>query len=615
MSGQWEVVSKKKDKNNKQPVQKINNIKDNKKKSVIADTKVEDVLPQSQIKSLFGKNKENQKQEKVEKNKKVETQAKKPQKKIEKQPEPIKPKPPKSIESALNSINVEDFKNKFETTKTLFPDAHLLWLKELAQFLNQKVTIEVIDPTFKNKAECFPYSAIPIPIRNVMEKAVKEAGKENVQVFYDISLQAMATDMSKGLPALGHKLFIQLLVLGDPKIVIPNLSKHITLRNSYQNRQAIGLSILWAVGQAGIKDFNIGFKVFQDIMLPIIEMKNYSRYVITYLIDLINRFNDIPITKEQYLSVMDTIYSNKKNVPADLTQSLQNTVPKLKLLLFTNNSDKYNSFIEPLLKNLAINENISYRNEICDVIITSLQKDHTCFGTWNKNYTKTLPSSAILLNYMDTHWKQIYKKFNRKIFKELLNTYLITNEDLLTKKRKDDGLIESTEAIKKIRNRMSSKKSVSFPFKTLAVLLLLGAGLFVLYDIKQQGSWEKSKTLKGLQDSGIYEYMNKAGNRAKQGSLWIHQHIDNKFPGYADKIVEVVGPYVQLIRDLALIWWNIMNNIKDLIIEKYPSVLKSIDSYAPGLIEQSSKTVYNVWSSSVLYINRSVDYLKREVFV
>lgn len=135
-------------------------------------------------------------------------------------------------------------------------------------------------------------------------------------------------------------------------------------------------------------------------MLPIIEMKNYSRYVITYLIDLINRFNDVPITKEQYLSIMDIVYSNKKNVPTDLIQSLNNIVPKLKLLLFTNNSDKYNSFIEPLLKNLATNDNASYKDELCDVIITCLYKDHTCFGTWNKNYTKTLTSSAILLNYM-----------------------------------------------------------------------------------------------------------------------------------------------------------------------------------------------------------------------
>lgn len=93
-----------------------------------------------------------------------------------------------------------------------------------------------------------------------MDKTVKEAGKENTQVFYEICLQSMATDMGKGLPALGHKLFIQLLTLNDPKIVLTNLSKHIILRNSYQNKQSIGLSILWALGQAGIKDFNIGFK-------------------------------------------------------------------------------------------------------------------------------------------------------------------------------------------------------------------------------------------------------------------------------------------------------------------------------------------------------------------
>lgn len=42
MSGQWEIVGKKKEKNNKQPPQKINP-KENKKKNMIADTKVEDV--------------------------------------------------------------------------------------------------------------------------------------------------------------------------------------------------------------------------------------------------------------------------------------------------------------------------------------------------------------------------------------------------------------------------------------------------------------------------------------------------------------------------------------------------------------------------------------------
>lgn len=70
----------------------------------------------------------------------------------------------------------------------------------------------------------------------------------------------MATDMSKGLSALGHKIYLQYLAMKDPKIASTNLQKHSVLRNSYQNRQNIGLSVLWALGQAGLKDFNIGLK-------------------------------------------------------------------------------------------------------------------------------------------------------------------------------------------------------------------------------------------------------------------------------------------------------------------------------------------------------------------
>lgn len=42
LSGQWEVVGKKKEKNSKQLPQKVNS-KENKKKNVIKETKVEDV--------------------------------------------------------------------------------------------------------------------------------------------------------------------------------------------------------------------------------------------------------------------------------------------------------------------------------------------------------------------------------------------------------------------------------------------------------------------------------------------------------------------------------------------------------------------------------------------
>lgn len=60
----------------------------------------------------------------------------------------------------LLQINVDELKNKLEATKTLFPEAHIIWLKELAQFLNQRIIVEVQDPAFRNKSECFPYTAV-----------------------------------------------------------------------------------------------------------------------------------------------------------------------------------------------------------------------------------------------------------------------------------------------------------------------------------------------------------------------------------------------------------------------------------------------------------------------
>lgn len=135
-------------------------------------------------------------------------------------------------------------------------------------------------------------------------------------------------------------------------------------------------------------------------MYPLIEMKNYSRYVVSYLINLINRFNDVPLTKEQYQFIAELIFSNKKNFPTDLSQSLQETTPKLKLLLFTGNNDKYHSFVEFFLKKLTVVDHKGYRKELCDIIMTCVQKDGTIFSTWSKNYTKYLVASSILLNYI-----------------------------------------------------------------------------------------------------------------------------------------------------------------------------------------------------------------------
>lgn len=237
-------------------------------------------------------------------------------------------------------------------------------------------------------------------MKNVIEKSVKEAGKNNTQLFFDICLTSMATDMSKGLPALGNKFFLQYISMNEPRLVSANISKHVTLRTSYQNRPNIGLSILWAVGHVGINDLHSGLKAFQELFLPLLEMKNYSRFVVQYLLDLLNRKYDDSISRDEFLLILDTIYSNRKNFPVDLKEELSKKIADVKGLLLKNNKETHHSYVEVFLKKIITDSNKSYQSYICDVLVEVFAKDATTLSTWNKVYAKNVAASSILLRHI-----------------------------------------------------------------------------------------------------------------------------------------------------------------------------------------------------------------------
>lgn len=211
----------------------------------------------------------------------------------------------------------------------------------------------------------------------------------------------MATDMSKGLPALGHKIYLQYLVSRDPKIVTLNLGKHAVLRNSYQNRQNIGLSILWVLGLAGTRDFVVGLKVFQEVMLPLLEMKNYTKFVTKYLVKVVRQHESVCLTREQYFAVSDVIFSQKKNFPGDLAKELNGLLPALRKMLFGKGSgEKFHTFVDPFLKRVQGSSNQGQREEFCRIIVSCLVEDKMGFGSWAKCYVKYLVGSACLLNFI-----------------------------------------------------------------------------------------------------------------------------------------------------------------------------------------------------------------------
>ncbi|KAK2576810.1 hypothetical protein KPH14_005446 [Odynerus spinipes] len=600
-SGGWEVVGKnKKDRTNGKPTKLT---KAEKKKFIENAPKVEDFLPLSQVKTLYDNldsNKENKKPAKEKENKTRENEEKKRQQKqqqqqqqAEKKKQEPKEKPPKTIKEALNAINAEEFSNILATGRLQFPEAPLIWLKDLAAYLNIKIPIEKEDATFSGKPKDYPLSIVPKSVSSTMEKAITMAGQQTAQLFYEITLTTMATDMVKGIAVVGHKIFLQLLARLNPEMTVTNIPKLVSVRNSYQNRKAIGLSLLWALSQAGKKDLAIGLKVWHEVMSPLLATKSYANYVVQILNDLVFGHESVQdLDPDLYLNIIEDTYSGKFNIPLTVGREIDVSIEKLRSILFKNKSINYSKFFEILIGKISQKINPSHRDELVKALAACIVTDIHCLSTWRSLYPKNLYQSNLLLTYIDGRWDTLHLHLKTKTFKETLSFFQSTNEKW--KRGKEESLANScTKSCKAILKKMTASTDKKFPWKRGSILLLLLIGAILAYDCQKHGSFEASDTGKLLRNSGVTAQTQKLWSTTKVYGSKLAETIERSSPEYYKAAVDFCTPYSKLGVDLYLVTRNfsirLYNNVATYIEKNGPVVHQTIEHYLPGIIEEINK--------------------------
>ncbi|XP_072763950.1 transmembrane protein 214-A [Anoplolepis gracilipes] len=640
-SGSWELVSRKKDRGN----DKSNKLtKAEKKKFIENAPKVEDFLPLSQVKTLYDNldgNKENKKPAKAQgkehktkenEEKKKQQQQQKQQQQAEKKKQEPKEKPPKTIKDALNMINVQELNELLTTAQIRFPEAPLLWLKELNAFLNIKIPISKEDTIFSGKPKDYPLSLVPKAISSILEQAVEMAGQQTIQTFYENTLVAMATDMVKGVPVIGHKIFLQLLAHLNPEMTAANIPKLISVRNSYENRKNIGLSLLWAWSQAGKKNLAVGLKIWHEVMSPMLETKSYANYVVQILNDLVFGHDNVhDLNLDLYLDIiMDTYSQRFQNIqPANLGKEINTSIDKLRSILFRNKDISYTKLFEMLMGKISQKSDPNYRHELVKALADCLVTEPLCFTIWNSIYTKHLYQSSLLLTYIDTNLPSLQTKFKTKHLKEILGCILNNNEKW--KKAKDENLAlackKTSEALLK---KMTSSTRRGFPWRSASVFLLLLIGAIVAYDTRKHGSFEASQIGKFLKTNGILKYIEKGWATIKLYWSAGHKAIQDSSPEYYKAIVDLSTPYIKLAGDLYLIIRNLLfklyNNVASYVEKNIPIVFNTIEQYAPGVIEDiKSKSFQALEFVKVSFIligekviehsSATIQWLEKNVFV
>ncbi|XP_068620080.1 transmembrane protein 214 [Battus philenor] len=621
-SGQWEVVGKSKKSQNG----KVKNVKDEEKKPHKNLPKLEDIVPHSQIKSFYaGMEVDDTKKPPKDKKKEGDKKAKK-----DKKAEPPKPKPPKTIEGALEAIELSELENVITTNKIRFSNAPLVWLKEVANFLNSKMQIEIDDPTFSTYPSSYPLSAIPSGIKKSLENVLRDAGKANNQLFFDVTLTAIANDMSRGQLVNGHRLLIQMLAQEYPEFCTASISKSVSLRNSYQNRPPIGLTLLWAYGQGGLEDFAVGMKAWQELFLPVIELKSYSKYVIAYLSMLLDKHckkESTKISQEQLFIMLDLVNNKKNSLSKELSSDLIKQLSKYKDVFFNKSGNKLQVTFNQLLKKLP-NQYLSgtnldpYNRVLVASLVDCLKQDDSCHATWRQLFHKCTKQSATLLDYIDSNWTEVSPKLKLKSLKATVLQYKEISKEALKGKKKDETVVKTDKICQDILDRMTSTRR--FPWLWASFVLLVSIAGLIAYDVSRVGgNFPKSTTGRLMKDVGILEHSQKAWQKTLSTSARAYIWLETNTPIYYTQTIEVCKPYMQLSKDLFTVLIKntgvLYDNMREYVGEKTPVVVATIEQYAPGLIENvqlyTSSGFAAVKKYSSDYYTLTADYLKTRVFV
>lgn len=609
----WETVVSGKTKNSKQVTSKNAAANAAKKKFVERAPKLEDVLPMEQVASFYAFEPQ-LKQHNLEQNQaqkaKIQEDDSKNKKNNVKNAKKSKleqsniPSKPKTLEEAMKNFNINEFKKTVTEVKAQYPDNFMLWLRDAALYLNVSLTTE--NPNVELEEPIDPFSQRPVSVitketKKILIQLLEECGDFSRQSGYETLLANMGHDLAKGFSVHGYMIILQLMSEVYPTLATIQTKRFTELIKSYQNRGNVGIALLWALGQCGRKDLSSGLKIWTEYMRPLLRLRHYTRFVVSYLSGILKMHSTVInsgnlakgpriIYPTQYFLMFDAIFHDATSIQKDLQKELMDQYAMIKKLAIGDCSADHELFPEFLRRLddflLLSNGPNNYKNELLSTLLQCVANNPTaCISHWQQMYRAHFHSSSILLHYLNDNWKVLIKSKHFKESSSLLNFFDLLsafkeyNDSCPTKK---DGLIEASKSCKSLLNKLSTELNGSnawFPWKISSFLLLAGIISLINRDVIQKGSFKLSCTGLFLQDIGIYDQTVEYYDFGVDLYLVSKEWTQVKLPIYYEAAKENAGPFVTTVGTKMNSAWNEGK-------KGVSNVIGMANEYVPGLHEK-----------------------------
>lgn len=481
----------------------------------------------------------------------VETQQKKPNagKQTKKPPANSSPKPVhyKTLEEAVKALNIAELKQQLEKSQTLFPENPSIWVKDLAGYLNYKLPAPDTDPTLSSYAHDYPYCLAGKELKAIIKNLLGKCS-DALPEFFDHCVFTMLREQDRqpSDPLHGYRMCIQALMQDKPKIATLNLSDHLELLRSHQNRPLKCLTIMWALGQAGFYDLSQGIRVWLGIMLPVLGMKALSAYAIAYLERLLTLHANLTkgfgiMGPKEFFPLLDFAYMPKNALSQSLQEQLCRLYPRIKVLAFGAKPEStLHTYFPSFLSRATPNCPGAMKKELLRSLTECLSVDSQSLSVWRQLYTKHLPQSSLLLNHLLKTWKTLPLKLQKSL-QDTIQSFRVTNDELQSGAHTQE-ISDCNSLCQSLQLKMHGQ---SVPWWRVLLMLLVCVLGFVAHDVRTQGSFSDSRTAVFLEQLGVSGASQQAWSRVSHYSQQSLSWLSENTPYYYSSAVTAVRPLLE----------------------------------------------------------------------
>ncbi|XP_033112400.1 transmembrane protein 214-A-like [Anneissia japonica] len=500
-----------------------------------------------------------------------------------------KPAPVNSLEDAVKTLDCNEMKKQFNDIKTRC-QAPSLSLGEFVNFLNVKLSVatKITDPFFSDKPEAYPLSALTKNQVEVLRTTFKEFEESMLEKFFIYCMTEMKNDSGKAGPNYGYRITIQFLARNYPEFVTKTTKSNLEFIKKKQGMQQQCQFVMWVCSQAGNDDVHMAFKVWSDLMLPLIGYKAFSQFSINYLADVIERMKKqkvarLNLTPSEFFPILDFVFTPNTSLPQTLQQKLEGLYPKLKEMAFGHHpQETLRHYFPSLLTRVTGHNSPKYKAELLSCLVRCLSTDRQCLSVWRQLYVSHLQQSGILLTHLLVQWEGQTKSIPRQWLHETVQAFSITNEDLAS-----DNKVE--ECKKTCQELLLKMTSFEFPWKIALLILFISAGILLFVDVNSSGSFAGSRLVAFGQKSGLTAVLTQAWNKLAFYSSIASKWLLDNVPKYYAQFCNFCAPYLRLLLQYLAFSWNyfldITQPIQQWLKQNIPIAIAWVEVKTPIFLE------------------------------